>query len=185
MLNNNTVFLLVGQRGAGKSFYAERLKGLHPEIDIVSRDEALLKRFGAVSFGGYGGELGHMKRAISRLLRMKLRKSSGTRLVLDYWTLTSKERQAWIHELREYGAEKIVALYFVTPVEVVSEWFWKKPGIAKMSQMKALRGQGFTFFSEDAPANDHRVFHMFAEGIDTDGFDEVARINPVESLFSM
>lgn len=181
--NNNTVFLLVGQRGAGKSFYARELKKVCPEIDIVSRDDALFERFGTVLFDHYGGELEYIKEVISRLLRMKLRKSSGTSLLLDYWTFTSTERQALIRELREYGAGKIIALYFITPAEIVADWFWKKPGIAKMSQMKASRDQGLVFFSEDAPVNDYRVFHKFAKGIDADGFDEVVRINPLEPRF--
>ena len=184
MGNNNTVFLLVGQRGAGKSIYAEKLAKAYPTVGVVSRDEILMRRFGSVSFDNYSGHgvLEYVQGVIFRLLRMKLRNSSGVQLILDHWTFTGEERKTIIHKLHNCVASKVVALYFVTPVEAVNEWFWKKPKIAKMNQMNTLRGLGFTFFSENAPANDHRVFHSFADGVDSDGFDEVIRVNPLETI---
>jgi predicted kinase len=180
MESNNTVFLLVGPRGSGKSEYLKKIVGQQVGVSAVSRDEILIRLFGSVHSSPYTGELSVASMVLSRLLRRRLSTQTNLKLVLEYWTGGSRERQRLMTELRKQGASKVVALYFVTPVELVSEWFWKKPGIAKVSAMKNPQPEGTVFFSESAPFRDYELFHQFATEIDSDGFDEVIRINPLD-----
>lgn len=172
------VYLLVGQRGAGKSHYAQRLFASQPELVLVSRDEILMRKFGSVDTNSYGGEQRYSSRVMHRLLRFVIRTGTADKIVLDCWTERSQDRSSLVQKLREYGADQVVAIYFMTPREVVSRWFWLKPGIAKMSEMRDRRGEGLVFFSEDAPLRDYDVFHSLAKDIETDGFDSVIRIDP-------
>lgn len=178
----NRVYLLVGQRGSGKNFYAEKLLSHQPELMLISRDAVLVNRFGSTDTCPYGGAQHFAAEETKRLLQEALSVDKGSRIILDYWTEDSKSRESLIRCLRQFGASKVNALYFITPLDLVNEWFWKKPGIAKLSQMRTLQDQGFTFFSEDAPVRDHAAFHELAANIDSDGFNAVIRINPVESV---
>ncbi len=179
---DNTIYLLVGQRGAGKSHYAGRLIKNQPELSIVSRDAILIRLYGSTDTDPYSGAGHSVQKIMHRLLRRKLSTQTNLRLILDTFTSDSRERKLLINKMREYGATRIVALYFVTPLEIVDQWFWEKPGIAKMSEMSARRGEGLVFFSENAPGRDYKVFHELASQIDSDGFDEVIRIDPQKEL---
>ncbi|KKW40787.1 hypothetical protein A3I46_03345 [Candidatus Kaiserbacteria bacterium RIFCSPLOWO2_02_FULL_54_13] len=179
---DNKVYLLVGQRGSGKNFYAEKLLSHQPDLMLISRDAILVERFGSTDTCPYGGAQHFAVEETKRLLKEALSVGKGSRIILDYWTEDSRSRGSLIRYLRQSGASQVNALYFITSLDLVNEWFWKKPGIAKMSQMRTLQDQGFTFFSEDAPVRDYAAFHELAANIDSDGFDTVTRINPVESV---
>ncbi len=176
------VYLLVGQRGAGKSYYAKRLLTAQPELLLISRDEILVRNFGSTDTNPYGGTQWYALKAMHRLLRFVLRTRPTAKIILDCWTGDSKERASLVQKLIEYGATKVVALYFITPREIVNDWFWLKPGIAKMEEMRSRKGENLVYFSAEAPLRDHEVFHQFAQQIDSDGFDEVIRINPLNEL---
>ena len=176
--NRKHVYLLVGQRGAGKSCYAQCLLTNQSELSLVSRDEILVRKFGSTDTDPYGGAQWYVHKILHRLLRFMLRTRPRTEIVLDYWTGDSKGRISLVRKLREYGATRVVALYFVTPREVVNSWFWLKPGIAKMEEMGTHNGKNLVYFSADAPSRDYEVFHRLAREIDSDGFDEVIRIDP-------
>lgn len=178
MKEGNVVYLLVGQRGSGKSHYAKQLIEKQPELSAVSRDEILIRLCGSTHADPYSGVHFFAYQIMHRLLRRKLSTQKELSLILDMWTESSRDRKRLIRTLKEYGATRVVALYFTTPVEVVSSWFWKKPGIAKMKEMRTRQGEELIFFSEDAPARDHKLFHKLASHIDSDGFDEVIRIDP-------
>ena len=120
-----------------------------------------------------------------RLLRRVLVTRTNLKLVFDYWTGESRARQNLNRWLREHGAKRTVALYFVTPLPLANEWFWKKPGIAKMEEMSTRQNEGLCFYSKGAPSRDYEVFHELASGIDSDGFDEVIRINPLEPVITL
>ena len=175
---SKSVYVLVGQRGSGKSRYAERLVANQSELFVASRDEILIRKFGSTDTSPHTGEQRHALKVLHRFLRFVLKTRPKVRPVLDCWTGDSGDRQSLIQQLREYGATCVVALYFTTPRDVVSRWFWLKPGIAKTSEMRTRQGQGLVFFSEDAPARDYDVFHRLARRIDSDGFNEVIRIDP-------
>jgi hypothetical protein len=179
------VYLLVGQRGAGKSEYARKIVSQQPEVLIVSRDAILERMFGSINTDSYSGQLECCKEVMMRLLHRKLSTQTNLKLVLDCWTAGERSRRDLNQWLRTHSATKIVALYFVTPLEFVNEWFWKKPGIAKVREMKSRRNEGLVFFLEDAPACDHEAFHKLASNITSDGFDEVIRINPLEPVITL
>lgn len=183
MERHNTVYLLVGPRASGKSSYATQLMKQDPSLTCVSRDEVLTRLFGSVHSDEYSGSTQIVRQIINRLLRMKLRKSNQLRLLFDYWTGSSHERKEIIHSLREMGVDRVVALYFTTHVDMVNEWFWKKPGIAKASEMKHRQGEDLVFYSEGAPTRDYKLFHEYASGINEDGFDEVVRVDPLQELY--
>lgn len=172
------VYLLVGQRGAGKSAYAKRLLANQPELLFISRDEILVRKFGSTDTNPYGGAQWYAIEVLHRLLRFVLRTRPITKIILDCWTGDSEGRASLVQKLREYGATRVVALYFVTPREVVSSWFWLKPGIAKIEEMGKRDGDNIVYFSADAPLRDYDTFHRIARHIDSDGFDQVIRIDP-------
>ena len=172
------VYLLVGQRGAGKSCYAKRLLANQPELLLISRDEILVRKFGSTDTNPYGGAQWYALEVMHRLLRFVFRTRPRVRIVLDCWTENSKGRTSLVRKLREYGATQVVALYFVTPREVVNSWFWLKPGIAKMEEMGTRGGENLVYFSADAPSRDYDAFHRLARHINSNGFDEVIRIDP-------
>ena len=182
---DNRVYLLVGQQGAGKSEYAKRLIEQQPDLSFVSRDEILMKEFGTVFLDSYSGGHEYAYEIMYRALRDALSAKQGIRMLLDTWTGDKDDRNHLIARLREYGADHVVALYFITPLPLVESWFWKKPGVAKISEMRAHRGEGLTFFSEDGPRRDYETFHMFAKEIDSNGFDEVIRIDPSKELITI
>lgn len=172
------VYLLVGQRGAGKSYYAKCLLADQPELSLISRDEIFVRKFSSTDMDPYGGAQWYALEVMHRLLRFVLRTRPMINIVLDCWTEDSKGRVLLVQKLREYGATRVVALYFVTPREVVSSWFWLKPGIAKMEEMGKRGGENLVYFSADAPSRDHDVFHRLARRINSDGFDQIIRIDP-------
>ena len=179
------VYLLIGQRWSGKSFYARRLLANQPEFSHISRDEILVRKFGSTDTNPYGGAQWYALEVIHRLLRFVLRNRPMTKIILDYWTEDSEGRASLVQKLREYGATRVVALYFVTPRDVVNSWFWLKPGIAKMEDMRSRNGENLVYFSADAPSRDYDVFHRLAQQIDSDGFDEVIRIDPRTELIPL
>ncbi len=180
MNSDNAVYLLVGQRGAGKSVYAEKIVSQQPDVSIISRDAILKELFGSETSNPYSGELEHGGLIARDLLSEKLSTGTNLKIIFDCWTGRSRERQTLSKWMRRQGAARVIALYFVTALPLVNEWFWKKPGIARAKEMKTRPDEGLCFFLEDAPACDYELFHELASGIDSDGFDEVIRINPLE-----
>ena len=179
-IRNNVVYLLIGQRGSGKSHFAKAAVEKNNHLSIVSRDEILIRLFGSADINPYCG--GHIKaeEIMWRLLRRKLSTQSNLKMFLDFWTGGKYERHHTIRMLRSYGAVKVIALYFVTPLNLVDEWFWKKPGIAKSSERAKRSGEkGIGFFSENAPKHDYELFHELAKDIDSDGFYQVIRVDPL------
>lgn len=176
------VYLLVSQRGAGKSHYAKLLLANQPDLSLISRDELLMRKFGSTDTNPYGGAQWYILEVMHRLLRFVLQTRPATKIVLDCWTGDSKERSLLVKKLREYGATRVVALYFITPREVVSSWFWLKPGISKIEEMRKRNGEKVVYFSADAPLHDYGAFHRLAKNIDSDGFDQVIRIDPQTEL---
>lgn len=172
------VYLLVGQRGAGKSSYAKHLLANQPELLLISRDEILVRKFGSTDTNPYGGAQWYTLEVLHRLLRFVLRTRPMVMIVLDCWTEDSKGRASLVQKLREYGATRVAALYFVTPREVVNSWFWLKPGVAKLEEMGKRGGENLVYFSADAPSRDYDAFHRLARHINSDGFNQVIRVDP-------
>lgn len=175
------VMLTVGPRASGKSEFCRKSISLDPSLTIVSRDELLVQMFGKTSLNPYTGDHEFALEQMWETVSEKLGSSPNSRMILDTWNGTSDERISLIQKLREIGAEKIKAWYFVTELEYVEQWFWQKPNIAKISEMKSHQNQGYVFYSEDAPRWDYELFHELASDINSDGFDKVIKIDPLKT----
>jgi predicted kinase len=172
------VILLVGTRAAGKSTFSEEAVALEPSMVEVSRDKILVELFGSAYLSPYTGGHFYANKKVWEAVETGLQKED-VRMILDAWNGEKSDRMAIIKRLRDFGADRVVAWYFVTPVQTVEEWFWMKPGIAKMSEMHTRRGKNLSFYSEDAPRKDHEMFHHLARNIESDGFDDIVRVNPL------
>lgn len=169
------VFLTVGQRGAGKSTFCERVLEYDSEVVLISRDEVIDELFGLGFLCPKGGTRYAIDVMVQRV--SELFESRGTvRLILDAWNGTSEERRHILKLLRRLGADKVYAWYFVTPIDLVARWFWLKPGIVRFSERSG--SDDCVAYDDDAPYNDNIVFHSSAGNIDLDGFDSVVRIDP-------
>lgn len=174
------VYLVVGPRGSGKSNYAKRLLTRQSDLSFISRDEILVRRFGSADISPYTGGHWYAREVMHRLLRFTFGTCPNVKIILDCWTGTSEERASLLQTLREYGAKRVVALFFVTPRKVVEDWFWHKPGVAKLGDMKSHNEneKDTTYYDEDAPLRDYDIFHRLAQQIELDGFDEIIRVDP-------
>lgn len=175
------VYLLVGPRGAGKSTYASAIVKERPDFFLMSRDAIIVELYGSEHTDPYSGAGYHAMNTLYARLNQKLSGETKKAIVLDCWTRDSQERQTLIARLREYGAGKVIALLLTTPLAFVEQWFWKKPGIAKMQDIGKLQGKGFVFYMEDAPERDFALFHELAKNIDEDGFDQIIRVDPLQA----
>ncbi len=160
------VYVTAGTRAAGKSTFCQKALDLDPSLIEISRDKILIELFGDTSLDPYTG--GHdyandkMWEAVEKALIPE-----DIRLILDVWNGDTVARRRILRNLHAFGADQVIAWYFVTPLEFVAEWFWQKPGITH------------DCYGENAPRHDHKLFHKLAVNIDSDGFDGVVRINPV------
>lgn len=176
------VILTVGPRASGKSEFCQKAIQIDPSITLVSRDELLIKLFGTTSLNPYAGDHYLAEAEMWKIVEKRLKFGSELKILLDAWNGSSRERLAITRMLRDLGADKIKAWYFVTQPECVNQWFWQKPGIAKMSEMRSHLGKKYVFYDDDAPRRDYKLFHQLALEIDSDGFDEVTKIDPVITL---
>ena len=177
------VYVLIGQRGAGKSTFAQKLSARQPEIRIISRDTIPMDTFGRIDYDSYSGNLGYAEEAVWCEVG-KILVSGCAKVVLDHWSWTTRDRQFIIRKLREFWVTTVVALYFKTPLEFVEQWFWTKPKIAKGSEAERIGyKQGFTFYLDDAPQRDFESFHCHAKTIFSDGFDQVIEVDPTSGAF--
>lgn len=180
------VFLLVGPRASGKTSYAQRIIEKQPHIELVSRDAILKKHFG----GTYQSQYTDVHRVALQLMFEELFKQlskPSTHVLLECWTGGSLEGRAIIRRIKEFNPRiQIIALYFKTPFELVGTWFWNKPGIAKISEMREKADQGYSFYCPASVESDHTLFHKFATSIDTDGFDQIITIeDPREEVITL
>jgi adenylate kinase family enzyme len=177
------IFLLIGQRGSGKTTYGKRLVEQQPDLHAISRDEILVRLFGSVHTSPYTGEGIFATEILHTILKRALKNTPDKiRILLDCWTGTNSERKKMVHYLRSIGATKVIGLYFITPVEAVNKWFWQKPGIAKISEIRSERNEEVAFYPDDAPKKDHLLFHKYAKDIETNDFDYVITINPLQLM---
>lgn len=165
------VFLTSGPRGSGKSMYVKEVKERYPEIIVISRDEILLSLFGETSLNPYEG--GHMY--VLDVLFKELKKhlslnSPNQKILLDCWNGFSYERKEMIQRLRDFGAEQVFGLYFVTPIDICVKWFMSKPD-----------SKGY---DKDSIRRDYKLYHEQAKTIKEDGFDKVYKINPSRGINS-
>jgi hypothetical protein len=179
------VYLLTGPRGSGKSHYGQLLVQRQPELAWISRDEILVQNFGSVTLDSYSGGHFLVAKLVREQLQALLQKEGDTRILLDYWTGTNDERARWLTFLRQCGVDSVDVLYFNTSVDLVNQWFWMKPGVARISEMPARPNEGLVFYCESSPSRDHRLFHEFAVGIEKLGFDQIIQVDPTADLIPL
>lgn len=173
------VIVTVGPRASGKSCFCDKVLALDLSLVLVSRDKITIELCGSTSLDPYSGGHQYANERMWETLTELLESCDDVRVILDTWNGSSRERKCINQKLRALGVDRIKAWYFVTPVECVEEWFWLKPGIAKIEEMRDRQRQGLAFYSEDAPRRDYELFHEYAEEIDSDGFDEIVRVDPL------
>ncbi|MBX4199845.1 hypothetical protein KW790_00020 [Candidatus Parcubacteria bacterium] len=171
--------VIVGPRASGKSSFCEKAIALDTSMTLISRDKILIEEFGQTTLDSYSGGHEYALGKMWEQVRVHLRDSPNTKMILDCWSGDQRDRAYINKRLRAMKVKSIEAWYFITPVQQVEEWFWKKPGIARSSEMKNRQDKGLTFYLEDAPRRDHELFHELAKGIDSEEFDQVIRINPL------
>lgn len=180
------VFLLVGPRASGKTSYAQRIIEKQPQIELVSRDAILEEHFGGVHQSPYTGAHYVALRMMFEELFRQLSNPSA-HVLLECWTGGSLDRRAVIGRIKEFNARiQIIALYFKTPFELVGTWFWNKPRIAKISEIREKADQGYSFYRPASVQSDYTLFHEFATTISTDGFNQIIVIeDPREEVITL
>lgn len=162
-----TVLLTSGPRGAGKSTYAENLVRQHPEIPLISRDKILISLFGGVELATYEGEHAYAEQQMFGELKRHLSKDCPTQtILLDCWNGYSYSRRELIQKSKEYGADKVICLFFLISENLCVDWFSKKPDIGF-----------FDPFFANSTRNNRKIFYHYARDIEEDGFDEIVTIN--------
>lgn len=184
-----TVYVPIGPRAAGKSTACTDVRKNKPHYKIISRDGLLDRFFGGVHQDPYNGAHNSAVAVVKRLLQRALDRGR-EHIILDTWTEEDMERVQLIQSIKELGADRVVAIYFTTPAETVDNWFWQKPRVAKLSTrpkgvidpltITEETSESLTYFPDNAPLRGYTVFHRFAAQIDSNGFDEVIRFNPLE-----
>jgi len=173
------VILTVGPRASGKSCFCDTALALDSSLTLISRDQILTTLFGKTLLDPYSGGHEYVLERMWEIVKEQLNSPADVRMILDIWNGSSQERVDINQQLRRHGADRIVAWYFITPVECVDEWFWQKSGIAKIEKMGNQQKERLVFYGEDSPRRDHKLFHELAMGINNDGFDSVIKINPL------
>ncbi|MCC7356203.1 MAG: AAA family ATPase [Candidatus Doudnabacteria bacterium] len=173
------VILTVGPRASGKSSFCERVVAVDSDIVLISRDNLIIELCGKTDLDPYSDGHRNALGMMWKMLEENLRTNSRTRIILDTWNGSSGDRTSIISRLDKLGASRISAWYFTTSIEYVSEWFWQKPGIAKMSEMRTRQHENLSFFREDEVRRSYELFHQLAKKIDRDGFHEVTRLDPL------
>lgn len=165
------VLLTSGPRGAGKSEYVKVLSMHHPEVAVLSRDDILLSLFNSTALSPYeGGHEYALTVMFDRLKELLTKESSVGTVVLDCWNGTKGERANLLRKLRELGAEEVVCLYFVVPVDICVEQFFKK---------RDSKG-----YSAGGIARDHGLFYKFSDHINDEGFDKLIEVYPTQLRFA-
>ena len=126
-----TVFLTVGPQGSGKSVFCQKVVLENQHLKMVSRDAILIELFGTPWLDSYSGGhfLAHEKmwKDVAEYLTQ-----DDIALILDCWNGYPEERQEMVKRLRNLGAERVVAWYFTTPLNVCIEWYLQKPTYSKL-----------------------------------------------------
>lgn len=172
-----TVILTIGPQGSGKSTYCNNVVAAHPDITLLSRDKLLEEMFGKTWLDPYsGGHYVAMERLLEMVRDVLQTNSQDTTLLLDCWNGSESERKHLISKLRDYGAEKIVGWYFVTPLNTTLRWFLERECAVDSSKWQRDS-------NERICRNNYPLFHEFAEDVrEGKGFDSVRIINPLQRL---
>jgi hypothetical protein len=144
------------------------VKALSPELKLVIRDEVLVELFGTTSLSPYEGGHFYAQEVVFKAIEKLLFSSEEIEIILDYWNGFSHERVAMIERLKELGADRVFCWQFQIPVELCVKWFMSKPDSKS--------------YSESGIRRDHALYYETAESIESDGFDKVLRVDPLQPV---
>jgi len=102
--------LVVGMRGAGKSTYCQKAKRLHPEINLISRDEYYVTHFSDCVFEPYTGTGAWAAELFWRHVGEVIEQYKGV-VLIDAFTGRASERRRIIADLYKHGAEEVVCWF--------------------------------------------------------------------------
>jgi predicted kinase len=170
-----TVILTAGPQGAGKSTYCEQVIKAHPDVQLLSRDKLLNELFGSAWLDPYsGGHYYAMEQLWQRIRTSLKQKAESFTLILDCWNGSPRERSLIVTKLREFGADEVVAWYFITPLEHCVRWFMDRE--CQDEDKKWGREQ-----QEISCRYDFHLFHELATDLKQGlGFDCIKHINPTQ-----
>lgn len=163
------VFLTSGPRGSGKSTYTKKIAKLHPEFNLISRDEISISLFKSIYLSPYTGDHHYLKEVVFERIGKLLSENQDVTIILDYWNGFSHEREALIRKLRDLGADEVYCLYFEVSLTTCIRWFKEKKDSGSLS--------------ESSIKNDYELYYSKAKDIRRDGFDKVFLINPSQEEF--
>ncbi len=190
------VIVTCGPRGAGKSTFCDAVAEAYPHIRIVSRDAISLERFGTVCLDPRSGlQERVMKLSYAAVQNILSDTFSDSFIIFDCWNGFPQQRRQIVRKLRRLGAESVWAWYFITPVEVCSDWFCKRESLeygALSAEVLAQRCVvGYDLFHGQAydlkEQCDTLLDNKYEAGLprscsDDDAFDYVQCINPAQNL---
>lgn len=163
------VILTVGPRGAGKTTFCQEIIKLRPEVVMIERDalfnELVRDTWQDPSLGNFHYGYKVMMKKVEEVL-----KPDPVILILDSWTGDAIDRWRLIKNLRQCGADRITAWYFVTAEDSVVSQFMKK---SKFSQEDEVMRNIETRFCR----RNYRVYHSHPVDLEQ-GFDDIELINP-------
>lgn len=169
------VIMTIGPQYAGKSTFCQKVIAAYPKIVFVSRDAILIEMYGTVWLDAYSG--GHFA-AWERLWQMvtKHLTQEGVTLLVDAWNGPRADRADMLKKFRAAGASRVDAWYFVTPLDVCTQWsFLRDPVEAKSVEWLQIK--------QKSRISDYRYDYerYHSQKIESEqGFDSIKRIDALE-----
>ena len=163
------IFVTVGPQGAGKSVYCKKIIQEHSSVKLICRDEILFSLFGSSWIDPHtGGHFRAKEIMFERLSGLLIQEDAD--IIVDSYTGRSYERRELTSKLRELGAERVLALNFLTPADVCYQWFFEREGHPS-TQNEAGEKERYLEY--------HRAYRSEPVNME-EGFDRIIRVNPIQ-----
>lgn len=184
------VYVLSGPRGSGKSTYARTLLKAHPNLCYLSRDELSMKLFKSTSHNPYTGDGEYVTSVLFEKAEKILKRKGDVLLLFDCFNGYASNREWFIKQFDKFGADKVVCLYLITPLETCVKWFFQKKKAERRGYSENMIIHDYKFFHKKA-LNDldyNPTEDEYADIRDTLNhfpmkFDAIRRINPCQLTF--
>jgi predicted kinase len=118
-------FLTVGPQYAGKSTFCEVVTKKHPEVILISRDKIRVEVYGSIWTDPYTTDGSEAMDLLWSRVKESMESPDAT-LILDCWNAAPTTRRQIVDALRQAGAERVEAWYFVTPPQQCAEWLFSR-----------------------------------------------------------
>ena len=151
----NSLIIIVGISGAGKSTYIEKLKQTLPNVNVHSSDKLRGILFGDENCQRDPGMVfGILKRNVEKDV------ASGRDVIIDATNLNPRDRRDWITIADKYGAEKIA--YVI-----------ERDKSTIMKHQEKRKSEGGRFVPEDAI---DRMFSKYIRPDKSEGWDKIVLV---------